>query len=89
MKSDTLLILAAAAAGLYVVTRMTRRPAPGSTAMALNQGGNVSIPGTVKQIFNTATPGTPGWGWQYYTDGTAIGPDGSYYSGGEKVWSPT
>lgn len=26
-------------------------------------------------------------GWQYFTDGTAIGPDGSYYHNGVKVWS--
>lgn len=89
MKNDTLLILAAAAAGLYVVTRMTRRPAPNTTAAALNQGGNVAVPSTVKSIFNTALPGQPGYAWQYYTDGTAIGPDGSYYLNGEKVWSPT
>jgi hypothetical protein len=42
-----------------------------------------------KSIFNTALPGQNGFGWQYYTDGTAIGPDGSYYSNGAKVWSPT
>lgn len=89
MKNDTLLILAAAAAGLYIVTRMTRQTAPNRTAQALNQGGNVSVPGMVKQIFNSATPGQEGWGWQYFTDGTAIGPDGSYYSNGQKVWSPT
>lgn len=28
-------------------------------------------------------------GWQYFTDGTAIGPDGSYYMHDVLVWSPT
>lgn len=28
-------------------------------------------------------------GWDYYSDGTVIDPDGSYYYGGEKVWSPS
>lgn len=27
-------------------------------------------------------------GWQYFTDGTAISPEGSYYLNGAKVWSP-
>lgn len=28
-------------------------------------------------------------GWDYYSDGTAIGPDGSYYFQGSKVWEPS
>ena len=90
MKNDTLVILGAAAAALYVITKMTRpRPVATSTALALNGGGQVNVPSYTKQIFNTATPGQEGWGWQYFSDGTAIGPDGSYYSNGQKVWSPT
>lgn len=27
-------------------------------------------------------------GWSYYTDGTAIGPNGAYYSQGQQVWAP-
>lgn len=27
-------------------------------------------------------------GWQYFTDGTAISPEGDYYLNGTKVWSP-
>lgn len=90
MKNDTLLILGAAAAALYVITRMTKpRPVTVGGAASLNQGGQVNVPGYTKQIFNSALPGTEAWGWQYFTDGTAIGPDGSYYQGGQKVWSPT
>ena len=89
MKNDTLVILGAAAAALYVITKMTRPRAVNSTAMALNTGGQVNTAGYAKQIFNTATPGQEGWGWQYFSDGTSIGPDGSYYQNGQKVWSPT
>lgn len=39
-------------------------------------------------IANPAKEGEPGYGWQYYSDGTAIDPQGSYYYQGEKVWSP-
>lgn len=32
---------------------------------------------------------TNSWdGWNYYSDGTVISPDGTYYSGGEAIWSP-
>ena len=37
-------------------------------------------------IANPATPGTPGYGWQYYNDGTAIDPQGNYYYQGELVY---
>lgn len=39
-------------------------------------------------IPNPAQPGEPGYGWQYFTDGTAIAPNGEYYKDGEPVWSP-
>ena len=89
MNKDTLLILAAAGLGLWYVTKMTKRPVAGAGAASLNNGGQVNVPNYTKQIFNTATKGTPGFGWQYFSDGTAIGPDGSYYLQGQKVWSPT
>lgn len=89
MNKDTVLILAAAGFGLWYVTKMTRTRPMAMGASSLNNGGNVVIPSTTKQIFNNDVPGQPGWGWQYYTDGTAIGPDGSYYQGGQKIWSPT
>lgn len=41
------------------------------------------------EIDNTALPGSPGYGWQYFTDGTAISPSGEYYYQGEKVWTPS
>jgi len=90
MKSDTLLIAGAAAAGLFLVYKMTRT-APGTatgigilapstgTAQTLNNNGTVSIP-------NTALPGQPGWAWQNFTDGTSISPSGDYYMNGVLVW---
>lgn len=90
MKNDTLIILAAAGVGLWLVSRMTQKPAVWTErATSLNNGGQVNVPGYTKQIFNSALPGQEGYAWQYYTDGTAIGPDGSYYQNGQKVWSPT
>jgi hypothetical protein len=44
---------------------------------------------TTKEVTNTAAEGEPGFGWKYYTDGTAISPDGVYYYKGKEVWSPS
>jgi len=42
----------------------------------------------VEPIFNPATPGQEGYGWQYFSDGTVIDPSGQYYQGGNLIWSP-
>ena len=66
------------------------RPAAASaprtgTASSLNNGGNVPV----TEIMNPAAlnPGDPGYGWRYYSDGTAISPSGDYYLNGQKVYS--
>jgi hypothetical protein len=46
-------------------------------------------PSAVTEIPNTSSPGDPGYGYKYFSDGTVIGPDGKYYSNGELVWSPS
>ena len=48
---------------------------------------NFGSPGTT-QIENTAQPGEEAYGWQYFSDGTAISPDGTYYYQGEQVYTP-
>lgn len=40
----------------------------------------------VNSILNPALPGQPGYGWAYYENGTAIGPDGAYYLNGQLVY---
>lgn len=96
MKTENLLILAAAGAALYLITSTRRQvmtgntrpvtwPAAPNTAAGLNGGGTVPV----TQIGNTALPGDYGWGWQYFSDGTAISPQGEYYLNGDKVWSPS
>lgn len=96
MKSDQLVIIAAAAAAIWMIqgTRRTvvtgnTRPLPatgygnGGPASSLNNGGSPPV----TEITNTALPGQPGWGWRYYTDGTAISPDGNYYLNDQLVYS--
>ena len=56
-------------------------------ASALKSIGINFDPAT-SQIDNTAQPGTEGYGWQYFSDGTAIDPSGGYYYQGQPVWSP-
>ena len=51
-------------------------------------GGSGGAEGGPTLIANPATEGQPGYGWRYYTDGTAIAPTGEYYYKGEKVWTP-
>lgn len=46
----------------------------------------VAVPGGATQA--VPVPTSAAAGWQYFTDGTAIGPDGSYYQNGVKIWSP-
>jgi hypothetical protein len=42
------------------------------------------------EITNTSLPGdsSGAYGWRYFSDGTAISPDGEYYYQGDLVWSP-
>lgn len=98
MKSDNLIILGAAAAALYIIAstrRVTvssgssyRSPTSnpfGNTASSLNAGGTVPV----TEINNTAMPGSTGYGWRYFSDGTVIDPNGVYYVNGSPVWSPS
>lgn len=37
------------------------------------------------EIENKALPGQVGYGWRYFSDGTAISPDGTYYLKGRQI----
>jgi hypothetical protein len=49
---------------------------------------------SITEIPNASKPGEPGYGWRYYSDGTVIAPNGTYYyretpdSDYKVVWSP-
>lgn len=76
MNKDLLVIAAAAVAVWLIVKKL-----PGATSIAAKTTAGGAI-------VNNADPGEPGWGWDYFDGGVAIGPDGSYYLQGNKVWSP-
>lgn len=82
MKIEDIVLLVVAGAATFWALRAFGRPAPAqkSTGYAYT---NPAI-----RIDNNADPGEPGWGWNYFTDGVSIGPDGSYYLNGRKVWTP-
>lgn len=56
-------------------------------------GGSGGTAPTVDQTTQIDTsniqPGQEGYGWQYYSDGTAIDPNGNYYKNGELVYEGT
>lgn len=81
MKTDTIVIIAVAAIGLFVISRTVKAGTMGGGTL-LKQSNKVNA------VSNTALPGQPGWGWDYFNDGTAIGPDGKYYFQGQEVYDP-
>lgn len=78
MKTKDILIAAGFAVAAFVIARAVMRPAAaGSTWRAPN-------------VIDTGTlPGQPGYGWEYFDDGTAISPEGVYYYQGREVWRPS
>lgn len=50
--------------------------------------GNSTVDTSNTTLIDTSNikPGEEGYGWQYYSDGTAIDPSGNYYQGGQLVY---
>lgn len=55
-----------------------------AAAFMLSKKGAAVVVKGGPQLIPLAEPN----GWQYYTDGTAISPDGTYYKNGQMVWNP-
>lgn len=86
MNTTKALEMLAIVAGLLIIYKLWQQRqaaagAPGSSSSGLPAGAPTSIS-------NSALPGQPGYAWQYFSDGTAIGPDGSYYLNGQKIYDP-
>lgn len=84
MKSTNLIVLGLAGLAVYMIVKKT----PGGLKGMLPGTGNgqgATAPTT--EVFNAS--GLP-WdnGWRYYSDGTAIDPQGRYYKNGSLIWSP-
>lgn len=82
MHKDLFLMLAAAALVVIAGYFLTgKRAAAGSQTLI---GGSPD-----HMLINDALPGQPGWGWQYFSGGISIGPDGTYYLNGQAVSRPS
>lgn len=75
MKNEELIALALAGIALWMIIRSGKAGA--------------SVPADYSTaIANQAKPGEVGYGWQYFTGGTVIDPDGAYWKDGRIVWAP-
>jgi hypothetical protein len=74
MKNDELIALALAGVALWMILKS--RSAAAKTSDYVNE------------IANTAKQGDAAFGWQYFSNGTVIDPDGSYWKDGRIVWAP-
>lgn len=83
MKTDDILILAAAAGAVWFI--LTRGASLVKTSPApVAQSGKPA--GWTSEIYDSDGSSFSN-GWRYFDDGTAIDPAGNYYSGGQLVWS--
>jgi hypothetical protein len=83
MKANDILIFAAVAVGGYMLLKAIAQKGTPSTA---SSGAAVSVGNIINGIGEIFAP--TGNGWRYFTDGTAISPDGSYYMNGQFVYKP-
>lgn len=79
--------LALAGVAVYLLT-MAGKVNAGTTPTA---GKTTPTPaagrkGGVLEVLDSGKP--YGNGWRYFDNGTAIGPDGSYYQNGAMIWTP-
>lgn len=77
MKTNDLLLIAAA--GIAIFLYMNR-----DTSNTIKNLGE-AING-ISEIFTGAKQGQAGYGWRYFSDGGAIGPDGKYYLNGQYIY---
>lgn len=73
MKNENVILLVSVAAAVF---------------LWLNRKAVKAVVSGATSITNTAGAGQPGYGWQYFSDGTAIDPNGTYYKNGVKIWAP-
>jgi len=51
------------------------------------KGRAAGVPATIQTDFSRKV--APDYqGWQYFTDGVAISPEGVYYQNGKAIWTP-
>jgi hypothetical protein len=73
MKKEDLILLGIVGVSVYAIVRMVMKK-PGTASTPANNYNTTEI--------------TRNNGWSYYTDGTAIDPNGVYYYQGAQVYDP-
>lgn len=74
MKTDELIALALAGIALWMILKSNKATAKDSDY--------------VTDIANASTPGDAAFGWQYFSNGTVVDPNGAYWKDGRIVWAP-
>lgn len=91
MQTDELIALAIGGIALWMLFVSRRAAAAPASPQQLRAGGFLnelvsSKPADyVIEVANPAAPGEPGWGWRYYSNGTAIDSAGKYYFQGQAI----
>lgn len=74
MRNEELIVLGLAGLALWFITKGAK-----------SAGGGAAQASTSSYTTHAA----PDYqGWQYFTDGTTISPEGAYYKGGLLIWQP-
>ena len=84
MKQTELIVLGLAGLAVFMIVK------PKGTAANPAQGTGGAVRNayeTVSEIFDSVTNRAFGNGWRYFSDGTAISPEGDYYQGGQLIWT--
>jgi hypothetical protein len=77
MKTNDLLLIAAAGIAIYLYMNRDTSNTIKNLGEAING---------ISEIFTGAKQGDPAYGWRYFSDGGAIGPDGKYYLNGQYIY---
>lgn len=77
MKKDDFVLMVGAAIGVFIIAQFIMKKAQGKTSQGIAAG----------EPYPYATMITQNDGWQYFTDGTAIGPNGDYYKNGQLIYT--
>lgn len=74
MKKDDLVLMVGAAIGVFIIAQFMMKKAQAKTGQGVAVGEEY------------ATLITQNDGWQYFTDGTVIDPNGNYWKNGRMVY---
>ncbi len=77
METNDLLLIGGAGIAIYLYMNRDTSNTVKNLGAAING---------ISEIFTGAKSGQPGYGWRYFSDGGAIGPDGKYYLNGQYIY---